>query len=261
MKWLGSRLREDSGVILLIILTPSIVYLLMWNKITSYSPSGLASFEKIVPCNLSQDLLSRFSSDSALLFSKLSEVQLKAFSETLQWGLLAVFFLTGTFAVYTFGRALSSGDIVNVVVLAGSRGRALIEYSKVLIVYSAYLSVVLAPLLKFMFSTYTVDPGTRGVAALVVVLFSAALWGVAVAMFALSLLRDHASAILALVGVVLLSMTEKNVGQLFMPYNNVFFWIFLDFKTRLSPYALSGTILLPLLLIGAYVVFERRDLG
>lgn len=140
-------------------------------------------------------------------------------------------------------------------------GGALIEYLKVLVVYSAYLALVLTPILKFMFSTYAVDPGTRGAAALVVVLFGASLWGVAVAVFALSLLRDHASALLALIGVVLLAMAGEKAGQLFMPYKDVFFWIFSDFKTRLSTYTLAGTALLPVLIIGAYGVFERRDLG
>ena len=87
MRWLGSRLRVDPGAILLVLLTPSIVYLLTWNRITSYHPIGLVGFEKIAPCNLSRDelspIISKFSSNSALLFSKLSEVQLKAFSETL----------------------------------------------------------------------------------------------------------------------------------------------------------------------------------
>jgi hypothetical protein len=163
MRWLGSRLRVDPDVILLVLLTPSLVYLLMWDKITSYHPTGLASFERLTICNSSQDsIVSKFSSDSVLMFSKLAEVQLNAFSETLQFGLLAMFFLTGTFTVYTFGRALSSGDIVNVVVLAGSTGRALVKYLKVLVIYSTYLALVLAPILKFMFSTYAVDPGTRG---------------------------------------------------------------------------------------------------
>jgi hypothetical protein len=259
MKWLGSRLRTDPGTALLVLISPTLIYLLMWNKIKSYHPTGLVSFERLTVCNSS--VVSKFSSDSALMFSKLAEVQMKAFSETLQFGLLAVFFLTGTFAVYTFGRALSSGDIVNAVVLAGSKGRALIEYLKVSVLYSAYLTLVLTPILKFMLSTYAVDPGTNGAAALMVALFGSSLWGVSVAMFTLSILRDHASALLALVGILFLSMGGEKVGGLLMPYGSIFFWILSNFRGHLPIYSLIGVILLPSLLIGAYRVFERRDLG
>jgi len=261
MKWLGRRFKDDPGVIVLSVLSPAIVYFGMWRKVTSYWPYSLVGFEKLLPCNLTQEALPKVTEGSRLLFSKVSDIQAKALGDTVSWGLLAVFFLVGTFVVYTLGRAVSSGDFVNIAVLRGSKGRALLEYLKVFALYSLYFSVTLASLLTFMFKVYAVDVKARGLISLLVAMFGTALWGVAVSLMAISLFRDSSSALIALFGVILGVMMGGKIAEVLLPYYNLFLWILSDFKVTLSSYSLAGITLNALFIAGAYLMFERRDFG
>ncbi|MDV3103996.1 hypothetical protein [Thermococcus waiotapuensis] len=261
MKWLGRRLKNDRGVVALSVLSPMIVYFGMWRKVTSYWPTNLEGFERLLPCNLTQQALPKITEGSQLLFSRVSDAQAKALGETLIWGLLAVFFLAGTFVVYTLGRAVSSEDFINIAVLRGSKGGALLEYLKVFVLYSLYISVTLAPLLAFMFKAYAVDIHARGLVSLLVVIFGVALWGVAVALLTISLLRDSPSAIISLFGIILGVMAGGKIAEVLLPYHSLFIWILSDFKIALSPYSSAGILLNPLFIAGAYFIFERRDFG
>ena len=261
MRWLGRRFKEDPGVVIISILSPAIVYFGMWHRIISYWPSGFVGFEKLLPCNESQTALSQMTKNSQLFFSKVNNVQAKALVETVNWGLLAVFFLAGTFVVYTLGRAVSSGDIINIITLRGSKGGALFEYLKVFILYSLYLSIVLNPFLMFMFRVYALDIGLRGAVALFVSMLGTALWGVAVALITLSISKDPGSALIALFGGILASTMGGKVSELLLPYYNLFFLILSDFKGHLSLYSEAGLILNALFIAGAYFIFERRDFG
>ncbi|WP_148258694.1 hypothetical protein [Thermococcus sp. AM4] len=129
MKWLGRRLTSDLGVILLMILSPALVYYGMWRTISSSWPLDISSNERLVPCgntNIPENVIS----SANAFFTKLSSLQEGAFSSALHWGLFAVFFLSGAFVVYSFGRAISTGDIINIIPLLGSKGGPLLSISR-----------------------------------------------------------------------------------------------------------------------------------
>ncbi|AJC72724.1 hypothetical protein X802_05605 [Thermococcus guaymasensis DSM 11113] len=260
MRWLGKRLTSDPGTILLVVLSPALAYYGMWRKASSYWPAGLNSHEKLVPCGnttLPRDVLSHANE----FFSKLSSLQGAAFSETLHWGLFAVFFLSGAFVAYSFGRALSTGDVINVIPLLGSKGRTFIEYFKVSLLYALFLSGTLAFSSGLIFETYSFSVEPKLVISVFLAFFGSALWGISLALLTLSLLREHASALLSLIGVVLLASSGGNTGAVLMPYDQVFLWVFSGFRTSPSKYAVLGVVLSVLSLVAAYLIFERRDIG
>ncbi|WP_148258695.1 hypothetical protein [Thermococcus sp. AM4] len=94
-----------------------------------------------------------------------------------------------------------------------------------------------------------------------VAFFGSSLWGISFSMLTLSALREHASALLSLIGVVLLASSGGNIETVLMPYDQVFLWIFSGFRATPSKYAVLGVLLSALGLLAAYLVFERRDIG
>ncbi|EEB74836.1 hypothetical protein [Thermococcus sp. AM4] len=256
MKPIGVEVSSKRSLLAVMLLLPLLIAGSAWYVMNEPISVGVTQRSFLTPPDQLNASLHRTLEGLDDFFYQVSEVQKDVFTKGLRVLLLGVFIGITLVSSLVLIRPLSDGTVAFEIGLVRNKKRVLLYRTAPIIVYTAYVSMVLA---LFAYSVFPLKVGLSfdigKLLWLSVVLFLSGLWGVALTALTGFYTREPAYPLVVSFLVSLASFT--GAGDLLFPYYRLLNALWVDVKL-LNTWSIAG---LGLLFVSAFLALHRFERG
>ncbi len=259
-RFIGVDLTSTLQLILLVLLTPSALAYIVWDKVSNVSVGTGSSVFPFPPnMTLQNQLLLNITGKTAI-FSNFLYGQWAAFMNAVSSVVLFDFVVGGLIGAFAVGTPITKGTVINDIAIMGSKRKVLSARALFLTVIAFFVGALSAVLLYFIPQMFGIKPEIRFSA---VVLTTTASAFIASSFFVLLVTVASRELILPVSGVfllVVLSQMNSKLNHLLLPFKNLTFVLWNPSRFgHPDSYVYLGLILYSLLVILAVRGFEGGD--
>ncbi len=256
MKPVGVEISSKRSLLAVMILLPLIIAGSAWYVMSEPISVGVTQRSFMTPPDQLNASLHRTLEGLGDFFYRVSDVQKDIFTKGLRVLLLGVFIGVTVVSSLILIRPLSDGTMAFEIGLVRDKKRVLLYRTAPIIVYSAYVSIILA---LFAYSVFPLKAGLpfdfdKGL-WLFVVLFLSGMWGVTLTALVGFYTCEPAYPVIVSFLVSLTSFT--GAGDLFFPYYRLLNALWVDVKL-LNTWSIAG---LGLLFVSAFIALHKFERG
>ncbi|ASJ03412.1 hypothetical protein A3L09_09145 [Thermococcus profundus] len=224
MRYTTLEIGSSWGIILLMILAPSIVLYASWHAFLGLDVGNLggAEFMKTVQKSEVSDTVSNFEKILEPFLTETLKAQVKAFGNGIKTILLGSFLTLSTLTSITFCRVIAEGSIINEIGLLRNKRRVFFERTLPLFLYAGLVSSLLSLGVWILLPFAGVEATPKLLASLFLSTLMASLWGIFLTAFIGATLKDNLYPLLSSFLVAGIFLFASNYGEILFPFIRTF---------------------------------------